>query len=135
MRSDVFFYGLFMDPDILRAKGVEGHNPRLATVRGNALRIGKRATLVDDPEGEALGVVMTLSESDLEKLYSEESVAGYRPAPVTVHFADGGTAAAIAYVLPEADAAPADPDYVRRLRAVAAKMGLPASYGERHRSA
>lgn len=128
MSSQVFFYGLFMDPDVLRQAGVEGDNPRTARVQGKALRIGERATLVNDPEGEVHGIVMTLSEPDLEKLYREESVAAYRPKPVTAHLADGGSVAASVYVLPEPDGAPAKADYVHKLQAVAAKMGLPAHY-------
>ena len=126
--SQVFFYGLFMDPDVLRGEGIEAHDPRVAKVSGKALRIGKRATLVDDPQGEAHGVVMALSEPDREALYREESVAAYRPEPVSAITADGSALTAIAYVLPEADEGPANPEYARKLQAVAAKMGLPADY-------
>jgi hypothetical protein len=44
-RIHVFFYGLFMDVDLLRSKGAQPENPRLASVSGFALRIGQRATL------------------------------------------------------------------------------------------
>lgn len=124
----VFFYGLFMDPEVLRKLGVETHGPRLATVRGKALRIGERATLVDDPDDEVHGVVMALSASDLEALYSAPNVAAYRPGAVTAHYADGSSVAAITYVLPHADGARANPDYVFKLKSVAAKMGLPDDY-------
>ena len=128
MSKEVFFYGLFMDPDVLRGKGIEAHNPRVATVKGKSIRIGERATLVDDPQGEAHGIVMTLSEPDLEALYKEESVAAYRPQPVTAHYADGAAVTATTYVLPEPDGAPVNPDYARKLQVVAAKMGLPGTY-------
>ncbi|MFN2633018.1 MAG: hypothetical protein ABR610_06340 [Thermoanaerobaculia bacterium] len=39
---DVFFYGLFMDVDLLREKGAAPVNPRPASVEGFALRIGAR---------------------------------------------------------------------------------------------
>ena len=45
-RIDTFFYGLFMDIDILREGGVAPINPRRAYVEDLALRIGRRATLV-----------------------------------------------------------------------------------------
>ena len=41
---DVFFYGLFMDTELLRAKGVDPVNVRSACIPGFALRIGQRAT-------------------------------------------------------------------------------------------
>ena len=126
--SQVFFYGLFMDPDVLRKSGADAHDPRVAKVLGKALRIGERATLVDDPQAKVHGVVMTLSERDLQALYREESVAGYRPEPVTAIYADGSVVTAMSYVLPAPDGAPTNAEYARKLRAVAAKMGLPGDY-------
>ncbi len=38
-RIEVFFYGLFMDADLLRAKGARPENIRVASVPGFALRI------------------------------------------------------------------------------------------------
>jgi len=40
-RVDVFFYGLFMDAGLLRTKGAQPMNVRMASVLGFALRIGK----------------------------------------------------------------------------------------------
>ena len=41
-RVTVFFYGLFMDPALLRDQGVQPENPRAATVAGYRLAIGAR---------------------------------------------------------------------------------------------
>lgn len=49
-RIDVFFYGLFMDAELLRSKGAFPVNIRRAGVPGFELRIGERATLLRDPE-------------------------------------------------------------------------------------
>jgi hypothetical protein len=48
MRTDigVFFYGLFMDADLLRARGAVPTDVQHASIRGFSLRIGARATLV-----------------------------------------------------------------------------------------
>lgn len=43
---DLFFYGLFMDEDVLRDRGVSPLRPRSAVVPGYRLRIGRRALLV-----------------------------------------------------------------------------------------
>ena len=45
-RIDAFFYGLFMDSDILRESNVTPLNPRGAYVDDFALRIGQRAEYV-----------------------------------------------------------------------------------------
>ncbi len=57
-RIEVFFYGLFMDADLLRAKGAHPVNVRPACVPGFALRIGQRATLLRIPDARAYGIVM-----------------------------------------------------------------------------
>ena len=43
---DVFFYGLYMDEEILLKKGVKIRNQRKAYVKDFVLRVGKMATLL-----------------------------------------------------------------------------------------
>ena len=73
-RIAVFFYGLFMDADILRSKAIDPAGPRRASVSGFALRIGQRATLVPDPDGRAHGVLMELQHEEIDRLYADPSV-------------------------------------------------------------
>src|SRR5262245_18033858 len=65
-RIDVFFYGLFMDADLLRTKGVQPANIRQAAVRGFSLRIGQRATLVPDAKERSHGILMQLTQAEIE---------------------------------------------------------------------
>ncbi|HEY7566560.1 MAG TPA: gamma-glutamylcyclotransferase family protein [Gemmatimonadaceae bacterium] len=128
-RTEVFFYGLFMDQDLLRAKGIEPLAVELASVPGFALRIGQRATLVPSPSGEAHGVVMSLTLAELDRLYSEPSVQAYKPQAVLAQLAGGGTIAALCYNLPEPPAASErNPEYAAKLRVVAEHVGLPPDY-------
>jgi hypothetical protein len=62
-RIDGFFYGLFMDIDILREAHVAPVNPRRAHVDGFALRIGQRATLLPSAGGRAYGMLFALTHS------------------------------------------------------------------------
>jgi hypothetical protein len=126
--ADVFFYGLFMDPDALRAKGLQPRLPRKASVLGMALRIGARATLVKQEGGVAHGVVMALSAEELKALYAEPGVAAYQPEPVAAKGDDGTVIPAICYNLPHPEGGAPNAEYAAKLRAVAAKMGLPDSY-------
>jgi Gamma-glutamyl cyclotransferase, AIG2-like len=126
---DIFFYGLFMDANLLRDKGIRPLDIRLAAVSGFALRIGARAMLVPAPADKVHGVLMKLSHDDIDKLYAEPSVAAYRPEPVIAVDPDGVTVAALCYNLPE----PPSPDernaeYAARLRALAQRIGLPGEY-------
>jgi hypothetical protein len=128
-RVDVFFYGLFMDQDLLRSKGLQPEAVELARVPGLALRIGQRAALVRDDSSRVHGVVMSLTLAELEQLYAEPSVKEYRPQPVLAELAGGGVTAALCYNLPQAPAPfERNPEYVLKLRAVGEKVGLPAEY-------
>src|SRR5215813_12238968 len=61
-RIDVFFYGLFMDTELLRSKGVSPQNIRRAGALGYELRIGKRATLWREPKACAYGFLVELDD-------------------------------------------------------------------------
>jgi Gamma-glutamyl cyclotransferase, AIG2-like len=128
-RLEVFFYGLFMDPQVLEAKGVHPVDARLAVIPGFRLRIGARAALIPTPGGEVHGVLMKLTHADVEKLYSEPSVQAYRPEPVLAIASNGASVAALCYNLPE----PPLPDehnaeYAGKLRSLAQRIGLPPDY-------
>jgi hypothetical protein len=127
--ADVFFYGLFMDQELLRGKGLTPRRADLASLDGFALRIGQRARLVPTPGGRVHGVVVSLPLAELDRLYSEPSVRAYEPQAVLAHLATGGVVAALCYNLSEAQS-PSDhnPEYASKLRAVAEKAGLPADY-------
>ena len=130
-RIDVFFYGLFMDQQLLEAKGVQPTDPRLAVVPGFKLRIGARASLVPASEGRVHGLLMKLSYADLEKLYAEPSVRAYRPEPVLATVKNGPTVAALCYNLPDTPSPDErNTEYATKLRALAQRVGLPSDYVE-----
>jgi hypothetical protein len=127
--AEVFFYGLFMDQELLQTKGIQPERVEVAWVDGLELRIGQRAALARSKQGQVYGLVMTLTLAQLEKLYAEPGVEAYRPEAVLAHLSGGGTIAAMCYNLPHPPAASErNPDYADRLRAVARKVGLPAEY-------
>ena len=128
-RIDVFFYGLFMDAEILRAKGLHPTDGRQACVSGMALRIGRRATLVPEPGKSVYGFVFRLSHEEIEQLYAEPSVAAYRPEAVIAQLADQSRIPALCFNLPpSSETEPANPEYAEKLRALASRLGLPAEY-------
>jgi len=126
---EVFFYGLFMDVDLLRGKGVNPTNIRPASVPGFALRIGQRATLLPNPTGRAHGILMQLTQAELEQLYSESSVRAYRPEAVLCEVSTGSRIAALCFNLiepPRLDEA--NSEYASKLRDLAVRLGLPSDY-------
>ena len=125
---DVFFYGLFMDPDGLRAMGLNPTSPRKATAPGLALQIGDRATLVRRNDGIVHGVVMTLAVEELTMLYSDASVSAYTPQAIVAVLEDGAVVPANCYNLPDGPCGAPSRNYALKLSAVAEKMGLPDGY-------
>ena len=127
---DIFFYGLFMDQDLLLDKGLNPSNPRQGFVDEFGLRIGQRATLLRTQGEQAYGVVMGLSSEETEALYSEESVSDYIPEQVNVTLLDGTQIEATCYNLPEHLLSGSNRSYADALVQVAAKCGLPDKYIE-----
>lgn len=128
-RIDGFFYGLFMDSDILRESQVVPARPRRAYVSGYGLRIGRRATLVPTPGARAYGMVFELTHDEIEKLYAAPGLEAYRPKAILAHSLEGETMPALCYNLRE----PPGPDetnreYAEHLRAVLAKLEFPPEY-------
>jgi len=128
-KIDVFFYGLFMDEALLRARGITSPNLRVASVPGFQLRIGNRATLVPAPEERVFGVVASLSHSELEQLYAEPSVQAYKPEAVLAHLLNGKSLAVLCFNLAELPTADEhNPEYAAKLHALATQLQFPLDY-------
>ncbi|MDA9414066.1 hypothetical protein XH81_04195 [Bradyrhizobium sp. CCBAU 25360] len=96
----IFFYGLFMDPQALEAKGLRPRQVRQAYVERFALTLGARATLVASTDGVVYGTIMRRTHAEVDQLYSDPSVAAYRPEPVLAKLADGEGELALCFNLP-----------------------------------
>lgn len=128
-RIDVFFYGLFMDEALLRDKGVDPQNRRLALIENFRLVIGARATLVPCPNQTVHGVIFSLTHAEVDALYAETSVSVYRPEAVFARLGDGSITAALCFNLPVPPSAnERNPQYASKLKELAARIGLPESY-------
>jgi hypothetical protein len=128
-RIDAFFYGLFMDVDVLRESGVAPMNPQRAYVDGFVLRIGRRATLLPLPGARAYGMMFSLTHAELERLYTAPGLEQYRPEAVLVQPLEGKPAPALCYNLREDP--PRDernPDYAARLQQALRKLDFPHDY-------
>ena len=128
---EVFFYGLFMDPDVLRANGIEPGVARRAHVDGFALRIGARATLLPSANGCVHGMVYTLAPEAVHALYGKPGLEAYRPEGVLAWIEGDAPVPALCFRLAGTPAAhERNDDYVRQLQAVLARLGFPPDYVE-----
>ena len=126
--KSVFFYGLFMDEDLLTGKGFHPSNRKLVFAKGYGLRIGEKATLVKSESEISYGIVMDLSEDEIENLYSSPGVTDYVQEDIEVTDFDGNTYNVQCYNLPVSKLTGSNSEYAKSLSVAAQKMGLPKSY-------
>jgi hypothetical protein len=126
--KSVFFYGLFMDEDLLQEKGLNPSAAIIAYVTGYGLRIGERATLMQSSQERSYGSVIQLDEEEIEILYSDKSVEDYVPEEVTAINTNGSRLTAVSYILPISKLSGQNREYAKSLAVVARKIGLPAQY-------
>ena len=128
-RVDAFFYGLFMDVAVLRDSGVTPIEPRRAYVDDFAVRIGQRATLVPSVGGRAYGMLIALTQSELERLYAAPGLDLYSPEAVLAHPLTGEPSPALCYNLREPPRAEErNADYAARLQRVLRSLEFPWEY-------
>jgi len=124
----VFFYGLFMDVDLLKDKGLNPSNPELVCVEGYGLRIGERATLEASAGERAFGSIMELDDEELAVLYGEKSVADYVPEQLVATGMQGKSLEVTSYILPMEEVTGSNSEYAGLLALAARKVGLPDDY-------
>ena len=123
--NGVFFYGLYMDPDLLRAKGVEPRNPRKAVAKGYRLCVGNMATLLRDPNAEAHGIVYDLTHGEVHQLYWGAGLDAYVAEALVVEIERQQKAIALCCNLlipPSEDET--NPEYLERLAQCMKKLGV-----------
>jgi hypothetical protein len=126
---EVFFYGLFMDVELLRRQAVAPMHPRHAFVEGFTLRIGQRATLVPTAGARAYGMLMALRHREVAQLYAAPGLQHYLPEAVLAHTLEGHDVPALCYNLAEPPgAAERNPEYAAQLKALLQALGFPATH-------
>lgn len=130
----VFFYGSFMDLDVLREHGVEPRRSEVASLPGFALRIRPLANLLPSEEETVFGLNVTATHAELERLYDHATnVLGgrYLPEAVLTRSPGGVLRPALTYLAQELEDAEPDPAYLDRIARPARALGFPSWYLER----
>ncbi|MDQ3803203.1 MAG: gamma-glutamylcyclotransferase [Acidobacteriota bacterium] len=130
----VFFYGLFMDFEILRRYGLEPERWQVAKLPGYDIRIAARGNLVPSDRHSVYGLLVAATHEALARLYDKSNstlTTQYFPEAVLVEAADGGWVPALCYVAPPADGGGVNADYVNGLVELAQRFGFPRWYVER----
>ena len=67
-----FFYGSFMNSDVLAKADVHPTQRQMARLDGWELKIAPRATLIPAQGGSVFGILAQLTHSDIDKLYTRD---------------------------------------------------------------
>lgn len=123
--QEVFFYGLYMDEDILKSKGVIPRNQRSAKVDGYKLRIGKMATLLREKDTEAFGIVYSLTHEEINKLYIDSGLTDYVAEAITVLIEDKPLSTLCCNLLNPPKDEDSNNEYFEKLKTCMQKYNLP----------
>lgn len=123
---DVFFYGLYMDEEILKSKNVEPRNRRIGIVNGYELRIGKMATLLRKDKAKTYGLTYSLTHNEIDILYKKSGLTDYVTEALMVELNDGSSIATLCCNLldPPTDDEKND-EYYQKLIQCMESYGLP----------
>jgi hypothetical protein len=128
--NHVFFYGLYMDPELLKAKGVEPRDSRKAVAKGYRLRIGRMATLMRDSKAEAHGLVYALTHDEVNTLYWGAGLNAYVAESLLVVTEENEEIPVICCnLLIPPEEGERNPEYLDKLKQCMSKLGLPAPNG------
>ena len=130
----VFFYGSYMNFEVLKEVDLVPGEWEVARLSGFDLRIEPRANLIRSDRDLVYGIAATVTHMELERLYAHAlEVLGelYQPEPVIVETLGGTWRPALCYLCPAMHPRPADPGYVDRIAGPAREFKLPHWYIER----
>jgi hypothetical protein len=128
----VFFYGSFINRDVLARGGFRVERTEVAKLWGFDIRVHTLATLVRSDGRCVYGIVCPASHEALQRLYAQDWLhAAYHPYPVVVDTGDGQLIPALCYIA-ESDPPerPAD-DYLSWIVSAAQDLGFPQWYVDR----
>ena len=130
----VFFYGSYMNFDVLKEVNFVPQQWEVAKVSGFDIVIEPRANLVRSDGHCVYGILATATHAELDRLYAHaKGVLGetYLPEAVLAETLSGMWKPALCYIAPSMDARPAANDYVERIVKPAKEYDFPEWYIER----
>jgi hypothetical protein len=134
VRIGVFFYGSYMNFEVLREVELVPPEWEVATVSGFDIDIRPRANLVPSDQHRVYGIVTTATHTELGRLYVHaKDVLGetYLPRAVLAEGIGGGWRPVMCYIAPAMEPRPAARDYVDRIVGPAKAFGFPRWYVQR----
>lgn len=128
----VFFYGSYINRDVLNELGVSLDFFDVAKLTGFDVLIQPHANLVPSFEHSVFGILTSASHSELERLYKDHAEAVldeiYLPEAVMVQLLDGSFQSALCYIAPKMKPKLPEHEYIDRIVNPAREYEFPKSY-------
>ena len=132
VRTDVFFYGTLMSPDVLRDEfGVESRLVGAARLEGYRLTVNPRVNLESSCDEAVYGSIISVSATDVARLYKQlHAQFGliYRPVEIDAVIDADQRHPAVVYITDKMEPGQPDADYVRQLADCARALEHPDHY-------
>lgn len=127
----VFFYGSFINLDVLKAVEVYPENVEVGRSTGYDIVIQPLANLIRSDGTHVYGILAQVTHDELGRLYiyAQDALGGvYLPEAVLVDRDAASPRPALCYIAHDMEPAPATADYVERIVKPARQLGFPDSY-------
>lgn len=95
---NVFFYGSFINRDVLARVDYRPEHTNVAHLNGFDIALRPLATVIHSDSSCVYGVLAKATHVELERLYGEAWVRAYLPEAVIVTTRDGGLHPALCYI-------------------------------------
>jgi hypothetical protein len=125
-----FFYGSFMNSDVLAQAEVHPAQRQWARLDGWELRIAPRATLIPAPDSCVYGILAQLTHTELDRLYTKDwfGFGTYLPEAVFVTDASAHQRPAMCYIAWQTEGGKPSQEYIEKMVLVAREYSFPQDY-------
>ncbi len=121
---NIFFYGLYMDPNILKERGVSPRDPRIGYIVDYKLQIGKNSAILRSERGKVEGIVYSLTHAEIEALYPGCGLHQYAAECVLVQTGDREIPALCYNLISPPSIPEANKEYEKVLKETKMKLGF-----------
>ena len=129
---DVFFYGSYINFNVLKEVDINERTFKIGSINGYALTISPLANLKIKKQGIAYGILTKLTHYELDRLYQDHAkgkLGGeYLPEAVIVYQLHQIYTPALCYISHNMEEGKADPAYVDRILKPAKEYRFPKWY-------
>ena len=125
---EAFFYGLYMDIDLLKSLGFRPGETRKAVLESYALDLFGSAKVVPMEGSYVWGNIINLPREDLTAMYSFESTKEYVPETLQVKDSKGNYKQVSCYNLAKSDSESFNKEYHGKLLKIIERLEFPEEY-------